>query len=707
MQRKIATVGIACALALGSSGILIAQGCSVATCEEIHDPSCYDAGNSTEGGQEGSTTDGSVGIDANSDTGTHDGPGTDGQPPVEAGCSSPTTLSCNGMCVDPTEPAHCGTSCTPCPGPDSGTGMATCSNGTCGLGCTPPTALNCSGACVDPSQPANCGSCTNACPGATAGTGDPVCTLGADGGAECTVTCTGATTQVCPASGGSTACYAPTDPAHCGSCTNACPAPPSGNGQATCTGATPACGVSCATGYHVCTSGTDCLSNGDEPSDTADPCVLTETFGVFVKPTGSDTSGTGSRTAPYATIGHAMDQAKLAGLTRVYACGTAGNYTENLVVGSSRTGVTAYGGLDCSTTPATWTYNASDKAVVAPASGYALNVTAAVTFEDFGFVAASATGMGASSIAVFASSATGAVLERCSVTASTATLGQDQTQATQAAPAPGGNPGGASVQKGGTGTGGPQQANPSCPTSIGGAGGSAVLTELDGQSGQVGANNAGTSAECNAPTPQGGGQGAASTTLGSSGPVASDWATFSAAGWTPLGGGTGGPGNAGQGGGGGGVVGVVGPAGGGGGGGAGGCGGSGGAGGSGGGSSIAILAYNSSLTLQACTLAAASAGRGGNGAPGQAGQAGGGGGAGYSLTGAGDACSGGAGGSGSGGGPGGGGAGGISAGVVWTGTAPTVTGGSQTLGTAGAAGQNGDGTTTAKAGTAGGVVQFQ
>jgi hypothetical protein len=43
---------------------------------------------------------------------------------------------------------------------------------------------------------------------------------------------------------------------------------------------------------------------------------------------------------------------------------------------------------------------------------------------------------------------------------------------------------------------------------------------------------------------------------------------------------------------------------------------------------------------------------------------------------------------------------------VWTGTSPTITGGGQTFGTAGAAGKNGDGTTTAKAGTAGAVVQF-
>lgn len=703
MQRKNATVGIACALGFGASGIVLAQGCSVTTCEEVHGPSCWDAGSSTEGGQEGSTSDSSVQVDASSDAGAHDGEAD--APPPEAGCPAPTTLSCGGTCVDPTQPSHCGTCSNACPGPDSGTGMATCTNGTCGLGCTAPTTLNCSGSCLDPSEPAHCGSCTNACPMATAGTGDPVCTLGADGGGECTVTCTGATTQVCPASGGGTACYAPTDPAHCGSCTNACPAPPSGNGQATCTGATPTCGVSCATGYHVCTSGTDCLSNADEPSDTADPCVLTETFGVFVKPTGSDTAGTGSRTAPYATIGHAMDQAKLAGLTRVYACGTAGNYTENLVVGSSRTGVTAYGGLDCSTTPATWTYNASDKAVVAPASGYALNVTAAVIFEDFGFVAANATGVGASSIAVFASSATGVVLERCNVQAGTATAGQSQTQVPAAAAAPSGSPGNPPTlgppKEGGTGGAGGN--NPSC-ASVGGTGGSssAVSGSPNGGDGSPGPSGNGQSqTQCSQVTPAG------PTTVATGGPGAegagaTDWATFSSTGWSPLGGQTGTAGGVGQGGGGGGADAVATALGGGGGGGAGGCGGSGGAPATGGGSSIAILLYESTMTLTTCTLTSTTAGPGGSGAPGQAGQPGGAGGS----PGIG-ACGGGTGGSGGNGGGGGGGAGGLSAGVVWTGTAPTVTAGSQTPGTAGAAGKNGDGTTTAKAGTAGGVVQFQ
>lgn len=627
---------------------------------------------------------------------------TDALADSEGGCSAPTTLNCNGVCVDPSLPQYCGTCDNDCPGPDAGAGQATCTAGVCGLGCTSPTTLNCSGACIDPSQPAHCGSCANACPAPSTGTGTAICTLGGDGG-TCSVTCTGATTETC-----GDACYSPTDPNHCGSCSNACPAPPSGNGQATCAGSTPSCGVSCTSGYHVCNA--DCLPNTDEPSDAADPCVLTETFGVFVAPTGSDTTGTGSRTAPYATIGHGMDQAKATSLGRVYACGTAGPYTENLVVGSSRASLTVYGGLNCTTTPGTWSYNAADQATIAPKSGYAAQITAAVTFEDVDFVAAPGSSTNAvateSSIAVFVANTTGVLLERCDAQAGAAAAGQSRTQPPPyGSTAPSGNPGNASVVSGGTGAGGAAMPNPSCTTSIGGAGGSAKLGEaialLDGQPGQPGTNdNAGTSAECGA-TGQGGSVGVGGAS-GSSGTAATSWATFSAAGWSPTGGQPGGAANVGQGGGGGGATAPENSLGGGGGGGAGGCGGVGGQPGSGGGSSIAVLLFDSSVTLTNCSLSASNAAGGGGGAAGQTGQTGGPGGSGST-----GACGGGTGGAGGNGAPAGGGAGGLSAGVVWTGTTPTITGGSQTFGTPGSAGKNGDGSTTALDGTAGGVVQFQ
>jgi len=626
----------------------------------------------------------------------------DAAPMPDSGvCPSPTTLDCNGTCVDPTQPAHCGSCTNTCDGPDAGSGQATCTAGVCGLGCSSPTSLDCNGTtCVDPSQPANCGSCGNACAGPDAGTGDAICTVGGDGGGTCSVMCTGTTSQTCGAS-----CYALTDTNHCGSCTTACLPPPSGNGQPTCTGTTPTCGVTCTTGSHVCSA--DCLPNADEPSDTADPCILTETFGVFVAPTGSDTTGTGTRAAPYATVGNAMDQAKTKGLSRVYACGSAGSYTTgpNLVVGSSRAGLSVYGGLDCTTTPATWTYNAADKATVAPPSGYALQVTAGVTFEDFAFISAPGSSAGPSSIAVFASGATGIVLERCTVEAGTGAVGESPAPELQAAPAPSGSPGNpptAGPPKEG-GTGGAGASNASC-SSMGGNGGSASSATGQSPNGTDGspgvASNGQTSTECaltgSPPTVAGMGG------TGTEGAGATDWATFTSSGWSPLNGQPGSTGGVGQGGGGGAAFGVGVTQGGGGGGGAGGCGGAGGAPGTGGGSSIALLLYDSTISLASCTLTAAAAGIGGNGAAGQSGQPGGLGG----TPGTG-ACGGGEGGGGGTGGGGGGGAGGVSAGVVWTGTAPTISGGTQTFGAPGAAGQNGDGTTTAKAGAAGAVMAFQ
>jgi len=652
---------------------------------------CGDAGLDARGDSAAESTSADSPSDAGPDVTEHDG----GE--ASAGCTAPTTLDCNGTCVDPTLPSHCGSCNNVCHAPDAGSGQATCTAGTCGLGCSGSTSLDCAGACVDPSKPEHCGSCTNSCPAPGAGTGTTICTLGGDGG-TCSVTCSGSTTEVCGDS-----CYAPTDPNHCGSCANACPPPPSGNGQASCA-SPPTCDVTCSTSYHACSA--DCLPNSDEPSDTSDPCVLTEAFGVFVSPNGSD-SGAGTRAAPYATIGHAMDQAKLGTLTRIYACGTAGHYAENLVVGASRAGLTVYGGLDCTTTPGTWTYKAADLATIAPASGYAAQITAAVTFEDMGFVAAATTAANAStsSIAVFVSGATGVTMERCTMDAGAAAPG-----ATPAQPppyttiAPTGNTGGAPIASGGTGMGGAELPNPDCPLSVGGAGGSAKLGDtsiVDGQSGQPGTTgNGGKSIDCGA-SEQGGGVGVAGA-AGAPGTTATTWATFSASGWTPSGGTTAGLGSVGQGGGGGGAQAATNGVGGGGGGGAGGCGGTGGTGGSGGGSSIGLLVFDASVTLQGCTIATANGAPGGSGAPGQAGQTGGPGGAGGLAS-----CTGGMGGAGGNGGPGAGGSGGLSVGVLWTGTMPTVTGGSQTFGSAGAAGANGDGSLTAKPGTAGGVVQFQ
>lgn len=559
-------------------------------------------------------------------------------------------------------------------------GVASCEAGT----------VDCNGTCVNQeSDPNHCGSCSKACPGPDGGTGMALCT-----GGSCTVTCDSPTAQQC-----GNACFDPNDVNHCGSCSNACPGPTNDNGSATCTGSTPTCGIACNSTFHECS--TTCQSNSDPPSDTNDPCIINEQFGIFVSPGGSD-SAAGTQLAPVATVGHAMDLAKAAG-KRVYACGTAGSYTaENLAVGTSRDGVAVYGGFNCTTTPSQWTYNVADIATMAPASGYALAVTGlttGVTFEDFGFQSIAATTDGQSSIAVFASNSSNVLLKRCNVQAGAGFQGQDQSQpAPYANPAPSGSAGLLT-------NGGGVTTNPSCTTSTGGAGGQPTGGGQDGTDGTPGPSNADTVAECNASMNGGPGEPGAS---GGAGAGASVLASFAASGWTPMGGVAGGAGGIGQGGGGGASVDLTG---GGGGGGAGGCGGIGGTAGTGGGSSIDVLVFQSSVDLEACTLTAQNAGRGGNGAAGQTGQP-----VGSHGNGFGSACAGGKGGAGGNGGGGGGGAGGVSAGVVWVGTAPTIDGTSTpsastlanvTIGTGGAGGTGGSGVSCSNAGNDCGIAGTQ
>ncbi|MDP9037292.1 MAG: hypothetical protein M3O50_21035, partial [Myxococcota bacterium] len=279
-------------------------------------------------------------------------------------CASPTGLLCQGTCVEPSrDPQHCGSCEHRCGGPEGGTGTATCTGSVCGIGCTGATPLECGGSCVDPGR----------------------------------------------------------DPQHCGGCGVACAVPDAGHMVATCTsvgGGGGTCGTACESGYHAC--GGACLPNGDSPS--VDPCVVSESYGVFVSPAGSDVGGDGTRAHPYGTLGHAMDKASGAS-HRVYACGSAGSYVESLVVGMSppRDGLHVYGGLDCTTTPGTWVYSASALATVAPGAGPALQVTglsAGVSFEDMAFVASSApstppaSGAGASSVAVVVNGASGVVFTR-------------------------------------------------------------------------------------------------------------------------------------------------------------------------------------------------------------------------------------------------------------------------------------------------------
>jgi hypothetical protein len=611
------------------------------------------------------------------------------------GVGSAGTCEDNGTCVlpeggdDVTAGDDAGDGGASADGSDGADGAADAGDGSGGtdaeggLVCDGGGQIVCNGACVDASDPSHCGSCTNVCPGPATGTGtgQAVCTLGADGGGVCSVQCGGTTSEQCGDS-----CFDPHDVNHCGSCTTACPGPSNGNGMATCTGTMPTCGIACSAGYHVC--GGACLPDSDEPS--GDACVISEAFGVFVSPKGSD-SNPGTMASPVQTVGHAMDVAKAAG-KRVYACGSAGSYDEHLVVGSSRDGVSVYGGFDCTTSPSQWTYVASDKAVVAPSTqGYALEVSglaSGVKFEDFGFTAQSAsgydgTGAGASSIAAWVSGSSGVQFVRTTFTAGDGAPGKDGGAYTS------NHYTGMMNGNGASGLNGAAALACACPdgvtSSTGGSGGNGV-TLLAGTSGSAGNGANGAAVPAAAPmTPFDGKGGAgasydvgppatyskcvpgddgASGAGGLPGAGAGALGILTATSWAPTAGTAGAIGAPGQGGGGGGgSVGLNGQSGaGGGGGGCGGCGGAGGLGGTGGGSSFALVVVSSTVSLQGCTLTTGNGQKGGNGSTGEPGQGGGGGG----TIGA---CSGGGGGPSGGGGGGGGGAGGSSVGVAWTGAA--------------------------------------
>jgi len=413
---------------------------------------------------------------------------------------------------------------------------------------------------------------------------------------------------------------------------------------------------------------------------SSEPCVIAETYGVFVSPSGSD-ANSGTRAAPVQTIGHGMDLAKAAG-KRVYVC--AGSFAEQLVVAASRDGVAVYGALDC----ATWSYGTANKVVVTPAqAGYALELEGlqtGATFEDVEFDAQGAPSgsAGESSITVFASSSENVAFERVTVVAGNATDG-----ASGVSPAP--------TSEAGAGTnnwyGTPPDYSELNGASAGDAGGAPMTTcACADQSSSTGGAGGGPK---NIPTPTAGlpsygdagagaggmnavmcGNGGSPTTSGADAPMnaadtpSTTLGACSASGWSPATGVAGADGKPGQGGGGGGNGRFS--DGSGGGGACGGCGGAGGQPGAGGGSSIALLAYQSSITLTSCVLTAGTAGNGGAGGGGEAGQTGGVIGGNGTMAG----CPGAGGGAGAGANGGQGGPGGLSLGIGYSGAPPTIDG---------------------------------
>ena len=445
-------------------------------------------------------------------------------------------------------------------------------------------------------------------------------------------------------------------------------------------------------------------SPGRSPLD--EPCLVDERYGSFVSPGGNDTTGQGTRAAPFQTIGRGMRAAKLGSL-RVFVCDDGIGYPDPIVADASTDGLAIYGGFNCRT----WVPSANSQAKVLPKSGPAITVShlmLGITVENFDLRAADAA-PGTSSIAARFNGSAGIVLRRCRMAAGKGGAGADGTDGgagENALPAgdlqrglapvcrntPATQPGALSVGSNCGATGGQ-----------GGLGSTRVGAVLsypanDGQPktgvSPVNRSNAGTACRSDTVTPGAahGSQGAdgLSGVLGS---PALSGGTFSEAGYAPSGpGGDGTSGNPGQGGGGG--VGCpssttcVGPSGGAGG--AAGCGGKHGTGGGAGGASIGLLSWRSAVVLDRCEVLSANGGAGGKGGNGGAGGKGAAGGSGNEGFDGSDPS--GAGGMGGEGGPGAaaaGGNGGPTYGIVFAGSRPTQTGATVTFSLGGPAGTGG------------------
>ncbi|WP_437953842.1 hypothetical protein WME98_26440 [Sorangium sp. So ce296] len=435
---------------------------------------------------------------------------------------------------------------------------------------------------------------------------------------------------------------------------------------------------------------------GDTPPDcvpSAGGDAVDDACGVFVA-TGGDNASDGAKDAPVKTLAAALALAEQNGTRRVYVC--AETFKEVVEV---KSGVTIYGGLDCT---AGWSFSPEARsAIEGPADEIGLTLAEGASgakVRSFAVRAASATVAGGSSIGVAVADVE-AKLSQVDVIAGDGmdgAKGETPAEAPQAgAPAGavsnacdlvfGGEAGVTTCEDGET-RGGP-----------GGRGGSPGIDEGNGQRGEDGAplpeenpNNRGlggigqtdAAGECEA------GENGKSGDPG----VAGDAGTATVLTLDGITGGDGDDGTngkKGQGGGGGGgakaglfcpagASTVEGPGASGGGGGAGGCGGKGGGGGKAGGSSIGILSLGTKLVLIDVTVAVGKAGKGGDGADGQNGANGGAGASGGtasekppSIPG----CDGGRGGRGGAGGPGAGGRGGHAVGIAYAATpseAPAV-----------------------------------
>jgi hypothetical protein len=450
----------------------------------------------------------------------------------------------------------------------------------------------------------------------------------------------------------------------------------------------------------------DGASDGASCDETKTPdvegCLVDDRYAVFVAAGSID--GDGTKASPVATVAKGLATALAHGTSRVIVCNAT--YVEGLMLGPSLGGIGVFGGFACpgGDGGAGWTRSATERPLVKPAEGAALmasGVAERVTIQDVDFAVGDATEPGASSIAAIVASSN-VLLTRVAIDAGSGAAG------VAGAPGVGGKAAVAATSKQNGKepicdgvvanlSGGLAGAASECG-SEGGSGGGAVLngTGLGGVKGLPGDGaNGGTAASvAGAAFPGGSGKAGAIGAAGALGVAALSMGTFSKSGFTPASGASGTDGGPGQGGGGGGAskgaypcTGSSGGAGG-----LGGCGGSRGLGGGGGGASVALVSWDSDVTLIDARLTSKSGGDGGKGGfsgAGGAGSAGGAGGLASAPNGVGPGGAGGVGGRGGHGGAGSGGSGGPSFAIVFHG-AQVAREGDTTL-TAGSGGGKGNG----------------
>lgn len=431
-----------------------------------------------------------------------------------------------------------------------------------------------------------------------------------------------------------------------------------------------------------------------------EPCILSSDVAVFVAPSGAST-GKGTKADPVPTVSAGIALAKANGRGIVVVCNA--DYDENVTF-SGATRVSVFGGFRCPADGGGWTPSVFPRATLKSTSGVPVAVSGATGgfhLEDVDVAASDVTAPGTSSIGAIVSASMNVVFRNLTITSGKGANGSPGASGAVGADGADAQPSG-NFKNNQDGTeetcvsdiglpipatpGGAWPAASACGSKGGTGGGNAPSGQTDGTGGlpttnlvQAGLGKGGLSQSHNSGAPPvAGGDGAAGKP-GAPGGAAAKVGVFSESGYAPASGLKGTTGYPGQGGGGGGASSPVSAecsGAGGGAGGMGGCGGGPGEGGIGGGASVALIAWDSDVSLDGITLITSSGGTGGKGGGGGSGGTGKPGGLGgppssvqdpRALAGA----SGGTGGPGGSGGPGSGGTGGPTYAIVYHGVRPT------------------------------------